>query len=168
MTLCLHVLVLSLLAGGTVPTANACPIVNPYKKTPHTIPTVIPTVNNIQDLPSPALAFIDDDTPLPAAAATTRETRKRLSTTTFPCLWSPLTVRLLLGMSVRNSLSKQILLIPLHPSTSSTCVTSKELRTHAVSWLGLMTSSVSSLDWWVSLIPSHHTHSTPSACMALP
>jgi hypothetical protein len=57
--------------GGTVPTANVRPIINPYKKTPHTIPTVIPTVNNIRVLPSPTPAFIDDDTPLPTTAAST-------------------------------------------------------------------------------------------------
>jgi hypothetical protein len=57
--------------GGTFPTANVRPIINPYRRTPRTVPTVIPIVNDIRVLPSPTTAFIDDDTPPPTTTAST-------------------------------------------------------------------------------------------------
>jgi hypothetical protein len=86
----------------------------------------------------------------------TWETIRSLRLRLCLCLWSPLTVRLLIAMNALSLLSSQIPPMLTCPSTSSRCATSRELRMHALSLLGKMMSIMPLPDWVLS---------TPLQCM---
>jgi hypothetical protein len=89
---------------------------------------------------------------------------KKSPAETAPLPLIPLIVRLLIAMNALSLLSSQILPMPTHLSTSSRCATSRELRMHALSLLGKMTSIMSLLEWALST-PLQCMSSTLSACM---